>query len=104
MRVFTCIQVDNHQCLHLDVPNTPYQLIVSDAAEGRERTVNDFAARCTGILKEALKWVPFTTKSLLQVSYLLPRNFLSHDFYFNCVTDCIGLRPEYNYSSTLNVP
>ena len=35
--------------------------------DGREGTVRDFAARCSGIIMEAIKWAPETTRSLLQV-------------------------------------
>ena len=36
--------------------------------DGREGTVRDFADRCSGIIMEAIKWAPETTRSLLQVS------------------------------------
>lgn len=45
----------------------PFSLIVPEEMDGREGTVRDFAARCSGIIMEAIKWAPETTRSLLQV-------------------------------------
>ncbi|EDO42545.1 predicted protein [Nematostella vectensis] len=52
------------------VPGTSYTLAVHEEMDGREGTVRDFSARCSGILKEAIKWAPEATLSLLQ-DYLL---------------------------------
>lgn len=51
----------------LSVPGTPYTLRVHEEVEGREGTVTDFAARCSGILQVAFKWAPEATKALLEV-------------------------------------
>lgn len=47
--------------------SVPFSLIVPEEMDGREGTVRDFAARCSGIIMEAIKWAPETTRSLLQV-------------------------------------
>lgn len=47
--------------------SVPFSLIVPEEMDGREGTVSDFAARCSGIIMEAIKWAPETTRSLLQV-------------------------------------
>jgi len=62
------IQNENHQRIKINVPSSvPFSLIVSEEMDGREGTVRDFAARCSGIIMEAIKWAPETTRSLLQV-------------------------------------
>jgi len=58
---------ENHQTIEINVPSSvPFSLSVSEEMDGREGTVRDFAARCSGIIMEAIKWAPVTTRSLLQ--------------------------------------
>ena len=62
------MQNENHQTIEINVPSSvPFSLIVPEEMDGREGTVRDFAARCSGIIMEAIKWAPETTRSLLQV-------------------------------------
>ncbi|EDO27201.1 predicted protein, partial [Nematostella vectensis] len=63
-------QPESHQTVQMLVPGTSYTLAVHEEMDGREGTVRDFSARCSGILKEAIKWAPEATLSLLQ-DYLL---------------------------------
>ena len=66
--------------------SVPFSLIVPEEMDGREGTVRDFAARCSGIIMEAIKWAPETTRSLLQVGRMetekkkLYKNLLSLEF------------------------
>ena len=54
--------------------SVPFSLIVPEEMDGREGTVRDFAARCSGIIMEAIKWAPETTRSLLQVGRIKTEN------------------------------
>ena len=67
------MQNENHQTIEINVPiSVPFSLIVPEEMDGREGTVRDFAARCSGIIMEAIKWAPETTRSLLQVRKMEP--------------------------------
>ena len=66
---FCVHQNENHQTMELNLPNSvaTFKLTVHEEMDGREDTVRDFAARCSGIIMEAIKWAPETTRSILQV-------------------------------------
>ncbi|XP_020624721.1 phosphatidylinositol 4-kinase alpha-like [Orbicella faveolata] len=66
---------ENHQTIEINVPSSvPFSLIVPEEMDGREGTVRDFAARCSGIIMEAIKWAPETTRSLLQDYFMKLEN------------------------------
>ncbi|XP_063216675.1 phosphatidylinositol 4-kinase alpha isoform X2 [Bacillus rossius redtenbacheri] len=57
----------NEETPTLKVPGSPgYALLLMDTQEARESIVKDFAARCQGIVQEAMKWAPQATRSHLQ--------------------------------------
>ncbi|CAH0382113.1 unnamed protein product [Bemisia tabaci] len=61
----------NEEMPTLQVPSTPYNIPLMDTLDAREGIVKDFAARCLGIVQEAMKWAPQATRSHLQ-------DYLSH--------------------------
>ncbi|XP_022832165.1 phosphatidylinositol 4-kinase alpha isoform X4 [Spodoptera litura] len=69
----------NQETPLLKVPGTDFTLQLQDTLEGRECIVKDFADRCQGIVQEAMKWAPQSTRSHLQ-EYLnqVPNSTLWH--------------------------
>ncbi|XP_046963733.1 phosphatidylinositol 4-kinase alpha isoform X2 [Vanessa cardui] len=69
----------NQETPLLKVPGTDFTLQLQDTLEGREGIVKDFADRCHGIVQEAMKWAPQSTRSHLQ-EYLnqVPNSTLWH--------------------------
>ncbi|XP_063368926.1 phosphatidylinositol 4-kinase alpha isoform X2 [Cydia amplana] len=69
----------NEETPLLKVPGTDFTLQLQDTLEGREGIVKDFADRCHGIVQEAMKWAPQSTRSHLQ-EYLnqVPNSTLWH--------------------------
>lgn len=69
----------NEETPTLRVTSTPYTLQLMDSLPARESRLKDFADRCQGIVNEAMKWAPKSTKSHLQeYSNQLPISALSH--------------------------
>lgn len=56
----------NEESPTLRVASTPYTLQLMDSLPARESRVKDFADRCQGIVNEAMKWAPRSTRSHLQ--------------------------------------
>ncbi|KAK0074484.1 hypothetical protein PV325_008278, partial [Microctonus aethiopoides] len=61
------LQLDpNEETPTLIIPGTAYSIHLMDSLEAREKIRDDFASRCKGIVHEAMKWAPHTTRSHLQ--------------------------------------
>uniref|UniRef100_A0A182MWN4 Phosphatidylinositol 4-kinase alpha n=1 Tax=Anopheles culicifacies TaxID=139723 RepID=A0A182MWN4_9DIPT len=56
----------NEETPTLRVASTPYTLQLMDSLPARESRMKDFAERCQGIVNEAMKWAPKSTRSHLQ--------------------------------------
>ncbi|EDW30643.1 GL26893 [Drosophila persimilis] len=56
----------NEETPTLRVVSTPYTLQLMDSLPARELRLKDFADRCQGIVNEAMKWAPRSTRSHLQ--------------------------------------
>lgn len=56
----------NEETPTLRVNGTPYVLQLMDSLVARESRLKDFADRCQGIVSEAMKWAPKSTRSHLQ--------------------------------------
>ncbi|XP_037935498.1 phosphatidylinositol 4-kinase alpha isoform X1 [Teleopsis dalmanni] len=56
----------NEETPTLRVISTPYTLHLMDSLPARESRLKDFADRCQGIVNEAMKWAPRSTRSHLQ--------------------------------------
>jgi phosphatidylinositol 4-kinase len=56
----------NEETPTLRVASTPYTLQLMDSLPARESRAKDFADRCQGIISEAMKWAPKSTRSHLQ--------------------------------------
>lgn len=56
----------NEETPPLKVLSTPYTLQLMDSLPARESRLKDFADRCQGIVNEAMKWAPRSTRSHLQ--------------------------------------
>ncbi|EDV25664.1 uncharacterized protein TRIADDRAFT_55997 [Trichoplax adhaerens] len=63
------------------VPDTSYNLIISESMENRERMMNDFTARSKEILREAMRCAPKATRSF--VEHCLMDFTLAVDCLFN---------------------
>uniref|UniRef100_W4VRQ0 Phosphatidylinositol 4-kinase alpha n=1 Tax=Corethrella appendiculata TaxID=1370023 RepID=W4VRQ0_9DIPT len=69
----------NEETPTLRVASTPYTLQLMDSLPARESRVKDFADRCQGIVNEAMKWAPRSTRSHLQeYPNQLPTSSLTH--------------------------
>ncbi|VVC31966.1 Hypothetical protein CINCED_3A020388 [Cinara cedri] len=56
----------NNETPCIQIPSTPFTLMLMDTLDARESTTNDFAARSLGFIQEAMKWAPSATRSHLQ--------------------------------------
>ncbi|PZC72006.1 hypothetical protein B5X24_HaOG212067 [Helicoverpa armigera] len=81
----------NQETPLLKVPGTDFTLQLQDTLEGRECIVKDFADRCHGIVQEAMKWAPQSTRSHLQ-EYL---NQPSPPEPYSARPGSTGCRPHY---------
>ncbi|GAB6030041.1 hypothetical protein CHUAL_005725 [Chamberlinius hualienensis] len=70
----------------LAVEGTTHKLMLMDTLEARESIVRDFAARCQGIIQEAMKWAPNATRSHLQ------------EYLSNRQNSLLGLRQHTGFS------
>ncbi|XP_077290371.1 phosphatidylinositol 4-kinase III alpha isoform X2 [Arctopsyche grandis] len=85
------LQLDaNEETPVLRVPSTNLTLQLQDTLEARESIVKDFADRCQGIVQEAMKWAPQSTRSHLQ-EYLnqVPNSTLWHHSGLALATDSL---------------
>ncbi|KAM7348854.1 phosphatidylinositol 4-kinase III alpha isoform 1-T1 [Cochliomyia hominivorax] len=69
----------NEETPTLRVVSTPYTLQLMDSLPAREGRLKDFSDFCQGIVNEAMKWAPRSTKSHLQeYPNQIPTHVLAH--------------------------
>ncbi|XP_062554225.1 phosphatidylinositol 4-kinase alpha isoform X2 [Armigeres subalbatus] len=104
----------NEETPTLRVASTPYTLQLMDSLPARESRVKDFADRCQGIVSEAMKWAPKSTRSHLQeYPNQVPTTSLSnhsglalavdsilHTWVTNASIQCASKRPHCVNSDT----
>lgn len=96
----------NEETPTLRVVSTPYTLQLMDSLPARELRLKDFADRCQGIVNEAMKWAPRSTRSHLQeYPNQIPTPVLAHHsglaLAFDSVVNSATLNPG-NTLSTLS--
>lgn len=69
----------NEETPNLKLVSTPYTLQLMDSLPAREGRLKDFSDRCQGIVNEAMKWAPRSTRSHLQeYPNKIPTSVLTH--------------------------
>lgn len=99
----------NEESPTLRVTSTPYTLQLMDSLPARESRFKDFADRCQGIVNEAMKWAPRSTRSHLQeYPNQLPTSSLVHHsglaLAFDSVLHNFNNQSQSSLPSTLKRP
>ncbi|ALC49915.1 PI4KIIIalpha [Drosophila busckii] len=99
----------NEETPTLRVVSTPYTLQLMDSLPARELRLKDFADRCQGIVNEAMKWAPRSTRSHLQeYPNQIPTPVLAHHsglaLAFDSVVNSSILQPGQTLSTLSKRP
>ncbi|XP_030382082.1 phosphatidylinositol 4-kinase alpha isoform X1 [Scaptodrosophila lebanonensis] len=93
----------NEETPTLRVVSTPYTLQLMDSLPARELRLKDFADRCQGIVNEAMKWAPRSTRSHLQeYPNQIPTPVLAHHSGLALAFDSVVNSSAMHPASALN--
>lgn len=90
--------------LELSIPNTKHKIMPCDTKKARETIFRDFTARCNGIIREAVRWAPRTTRSHLIQYGVLSGNLGQHPCLSLVTesTDCPDLLVSFGYKEQIS--